>query len=309
VNDTLASPHRILVPLDGSDLAEQVLDLASEIARRLGGSLILISVPEVYGLEPAWYGGATLEAGAPIIPIDEFMTESRHEAAKYLGDRKADLERRGVSVATIIGEESPAESIAHTAESQDVVLVAMASHGRRGISRWAFGSVADKVLHITSRPVLIVRSATRPAPTTLSHILVALDGSALAEAVLPWAELLARAFGAHLTLAHVTVEVERMRRPDAILAAEREHAERMSRYLEDVAERLRNSGLEATAESLEGEDITTTLLTWQEAHGSDLIALTTHGRAGLRHLAFGCIADRVLQTATTPVLLQRIAEG
>jgi nucleotide-binding universal stress UspA family protein len=306
--DAKTAPPTILVALDGSPLAEQPLGLTSELVRRLGGRLLLVSVPEVYGLEPAWYGGATIEAGAPVLPIDEFMRESREATESYLAKRSAEISARGIAVATVVGDDSPAEAIAATATGEDAVLVVMATHGRRGLSRWAFGSVADKVLHITSRPVLLVRSLEQPASSDIRHLMVALDGSRLAELVLPTAQLIARAFGARITLVHVIGEPDAVVEPAQALEAEKAHLDHSLSALGAIADRLRSAGIDADGVAIRGQDIAETLLAWQQSNGADLVALTTHGRSGLRRWAFGCIADRLLSSCTAPVLLQRIAE-
>jgi nucleotide-binding universal stress UspA family protein len=307
------SGHTILVPLDRSELAERALGPATTIAERTGARLVLLTVPEVCGMQPVWY---TAAPGMPemggIIPMQDLVDESRAGAEDYLRERVAELADRGLAADALLDVGFPADSIVRTAEERGVDLVVMATHGYGGLSRWAFGSVADKVLQGLTRPVLLVRAGADGTPTLAGDMLVALDGSPLAEQILPAVERLAPALGSAVTAAYVVPEPPPTPRTDALLAAEREHVEAMRGYLDGVVARLAAAGIQAGAEILEAnedEDAAHVLLARAARGPVGLVAMTTHGRGGLSRWAYGSVADRVLRHAEVPVLLQRSRGG
>ena len=143
----------ILVPLDGSFLAEAALPPALALAAKFGSTLTLLrvtSVPSVYYADP--YGG-----GAELLV--EMREQARADTAAYLKARKGELRQQGYTVHTQALEgESPADAILEVAESQKVDTIVMSTHGRGGVARWVYGSVADKVLRHAEVPILLVRA-------------------------------------------------------------------------------------------------------------------------------------------------------
>ena len=142
--------RRILVPLDGSPLAEQILPTVTTIARALDAELILFQVPiaQISGwVMGEWY-----------LPVHDVLDTAAEEARVYLGTVAARLEALGleVSAATSIG--AVASCIVEYAEANGVDLIAMCTHGRTGLARWALGSVADRVLRAGGTPLLLVRA-------------------------------------------------------------------------------------------------------------------------------------------------------
>lgn len=149
-----------------------------------------------------------------------------------------------------------------------------------------------------------------------ARILVALDGSALAERVLPHAQALAERFGATVALLRATPPPEQLALsagPDGaafldVAAMRRDERREADRYLRAVATRLAGQGLVVERERPEG---TAAEAIVERARGSraDLIAMTTHGRGGFGRLVFGSVADEVLRRAPCPVLLVRVHDG
>jgi nucleotide-binding universal stress UspA family protein len=154
---------------------------------------------------------------------------------------------------------------------------------------------------------------------TYRRILVALDGSAVAERVLPHVELLARQFGSSVLLLRAVTPPERLVAATAevstgiavdqepLLEAEEAEREEAQSYLQRTARRLAAQGLSVTVESPEA-DAATVMVGRAREIGADLIAMTTHGRGGLGRLVFGSVADAVLRSAPCPVLLVRVHE-
>jgi len=146
-----ASPcRRILVPLDGSKVAEQVLPAVTPIARALGCEMTLFQVPIIYAsgsLIGDWY-----------LPLQGSFETSDQDARDYLERLATDLREQGIKASTATWAGAVAESIVDYAEVNDIDLIAMCTHGRTGIARWAFGSVADRVLRAGGVPILLVRA-------------------------------------------------------------------------------------------------------------------------------------------------------
>jgi nucleotide-binding universal stress UspA family protein len=146
-----ASPcRRILVPLDGSKVAEQVLPAVTPIARALGCEMTLFQVPIVYAsgsLMGEWY-----------LPWQGNFETADQVAQDYLDHLASDLREQGIEASTATWVGPVAESIIDYAEVNDADLIAMCTHGRTGLARWALGSVADRVLRAGDKPILLVRA-------------------------------------------------------------------------------------------------------------------------------------------------------
>ena len=146
--------ERILVPLDGSNLAKQALPLATTLVRAAHAELTLLQavVP-------------TIEAVAGFRPLPQFgevLGELREQAAYELGTLVEELHQSDLSANRIVATGHAAEVIVDQARERHADLIVMATHGYGGIRRWALGSVADKVLHAATTPLLLIHA--RPAP-------------------------------------------------------------------------------------------------------------------------------------------------
>jgi nucleotide-binding universal stress UspA family protein len=147
---------RVVVPLDGSELAERVLSHAETLARLLGASLHLVRVVDVARVER--YGAIAVEYAA----LDLLLEDERVAAREYLAATERDLGERGFTVTTELREGVSSREILAATKPDD--LLAMATHGRGGLARWFLGSVAEEVVRRATVPVLLVRA--EPAPTT-----------------------------------------------------------------------------------------------------------------------------------------------
>jgi nucleotide-binding universal stress UspA family protein len=146
-----ASPcRRILVPLDGSRVAEQVLPAVTPIARALGCEVTLFQVPIVYA------SGSLI--GEWHLPLQGDFETPDQVAQDYLDHLASDLRNLGIEASTATWVGPVAESIIDYAKVNDADLIAMCTHGRTGLARWALGSVADRVLRAGDKPILLVRA-------------------------------------------------------------------------------------------------------------------------------------------------------
>ncbi len=143
--------EKILVCLDSSDLAEQVLPYAAEVARRFKSNLILLEVTATPSavVEPT--------TGYYRAPSPEAVVRREDEANEYLAEVAARLESEGLDVKYLTQPGNPGRTIVSFAEDNGVGLIALATHGRSGLSRIAFGSVADFVMKSSGLPSLVIR--------------------------------------------------------------------------------------------------------------------------------------------------------
>ncbi len=149
----------VMVPLDGSELAECVLPHVETIARgSKTKNVILVRVVEpLYGpadAYAAWSGMSVKQAEMQ----KQAETERENEAKKYLKQVAERLDCGGANVQTKMLTGRPAETLSEYAVKNDADLIIIATHGRSGVSRWARGSVADRILHAACAPVLMVRA-------------------------------------------------------------------------------------------------------------------------------------------------------
>lgn len=151
----LAEPEieRVLVPLDGSALAESALESAALLAERAGAAMLLVQIPTV----PGYVTSIPETAGW----IPHYLREQADEASAYLEGKAEELAALGLDVdidVEIVTAGSVAEGILDSAREHDVDVIVMTTHGRSGIGRWVFGSVADQLLRNADRPVWLVRA-------------------------------------------------------------------------------------------------------------------------------------------------------
>ena len=156
--------ERILVPLDGSDLAERALPYAAEIAKLAGSEIVLLQAVTPFA---ATLGQATASDAAEVAPIftESAMAIAREQhagmvaaARDYLASHASELAKAGVKARTEVLEGAPAQTILQYAQANGVGLIAMCTHGRGGLGRLVFGSVADALLRNSGLPVLLVRA-------------------------------------------------------------------------------------------------------------------------------------------------------
>ncbi len=303
--------RQILVPLDGSALAETVLPHAAVLARATGSTLTLLRVilspllmhPEL-GIAP----GVVLTAEA--LEIQEA------EARTYLETVAARLEAVSLTVRTALVEGDPATTIVGwAAQDPPLRMVAMATHGRSGLRRWVFGSVAEKVLQAVATPLLLVRGSAdtpegKPLPSAhLYHTLVVpLDGSPLAERALHQAVPLAQTTGATLILVAVAPALDEETSGATELswapAAQHETTLRLTEYLTRTAAHLQAADIPVQTRLEYGHPAEGILRLGEEV-GADLIVMSTHGRGGIQRFWLGSTALKVVQSTHRPVLLVR----
>ena len=274
--------QQILVPLDGSELAERALPCAERLGVATGATLHLVHVVE---LAPP-LTGPFAPAYLPGSVYGDLVAQETQLATAYLDKMRERAAAGGVHVRTEQMVGYAAATLLDYERDAGIDLVVMCSHGRSGLARFALGSVADRLLHHGSAPVLLVRPFG--APVTLQHAVVPLDGSERAEEGLRAVDQLA-----HDVVHEVTV----LRVIGA--AAEGPEAER---YLEEVARRLTQQHLACWRRVVQGDPAAIII----DVAGTDkLVVMATHGRSGLMRWALGSVADRVAHGGPAAALLAR----
>jgi nucleotide-binding universal stress UspA family protein len=297
----------VIIPLDGSTLAEQALPLGVSIARTIGQPVRLLRVQPVPDLPITLPSGETM-------PVDEQVKILLSDAQSYLHQVTERIEKMNITVSSDAVVGNAGEVIADTADKSKSSFIVMATHGRSGISRWTLGSVADRVLHLTKCPLILLRpheidKVELQILPELKRILVPLDGSALAESVLPCAKELARNYGAELLLFRVPISpppaLER-REASKMEAAHRESAYRQEAqaYLARIVAELGEHGFNARYE-LGEKRVEEAILAFATDVGAGLIAMTTHARVRLNRVIRGSVTDRIVRAGEVPVLVIR----
>jgi nucleotide-binding universal stress UspA family protein len=297
---------QVLVPLDGSSLAEQALPCAMALGRGLPAELVLFHAVSI----PSDAREILDNAGRDTDVLREHL-EAKAEA--YLDKVAGQLQDAGMGVHQVIRHGAAAEAIVDYAEQAGIWQIVMATHGYTGATRWTHGSVAERVLQSASVPVLMVRTladeaGTRLEPMRCRRILVPLDGSTTAEQVLPPATSIAKAMGAEMILLRISiVHVSGWYTGEWFepLVGDLETANHYAKeYLNRVASDLTRQGIKASTAVKIGV-VAESIVSYAEAQHIDLIAMCTHGRTGLARWILGSVADRVLRAGHVPILLVR----
>lgn len=307
----------ILVPLDGSELAEQALPLAVALARASGAELHLMHVFVPYAAR-ADMPGALIDNTEIERQLEEQSTEylravtervSKELPGKVMADPVRTRPIRSPYSETVAVVDRIRRAVARLQPD----LIVLATHARGGLGRAWLGSVADALIRRVNVPTLLVHPREDvPVPaSTFRHILVPLDGSQLAEETLPLAEKMATLCGARITLLRVVTPRLVVGHPSYILEFDVQLLEQSQsdaeRYLESVAGRLRETVPAVETAVILSDSPPRAILDVAAEKGADLIAMTTHGRSGFRRFMLGSVADKIVRGAQVPVLLSRPA--
>ncbi|MFC2066930.1 universal stress protein [Chloroflexota bacterium] len=277
--------EKIVVPLDGSKLAEVALPYAEELAAKIGSEIVLLSVLE--STEESEYQKHQ-------IYTDKVVKVTKLHAKKYLeesGEKIID-----VGTATRIG--NPAEGIVeYVIKGQDSLnckLIVMATHGRSGIGRWAVGSVADKLVRATiKQPMMLIRAkGIRPdirQKRILKKALVPLDGSTRSEGVIPYICEIASRLEMELTFLQIVSDANHTY-SDA------------EAYLQSVCNKLEDEGIPAKYRVGVGA-AADKIIDFADELAIDLVAMSTRGRNSANLWPLGGVAQKVLLAGNTPLML------
>jgi nucleotide-binding universal stress UspA family protein len=283
--------EKILVPLDTSPLAEQVIPHVIELARAFNSAIDIINVCELHD------GQGTSEC----------QTYLEAEAARI----KSSLAPQAgiIQTETILG--SPGHNILKYAEKEKADLIMMSSHGRSGVTLWPFGSTVDKILRQTGVPLIIVKvletRSEQPPIDLFKRILVPLDGSELGAKVVPFVVEIAGKLGSEVVLLQVietTKHVHTLGRIDTVPFIEGELGsleKRATDYLEQESLKFAKSGPGVLTVIKEG-NVAEEILKYASEKQCSLVAISSHGHSGFESWIIGSVTSKVLSAGTKSLL-------
>jgi nucleotide-binding universal stress UspA family protein len=292
--------RRIVIPLDGSELAACAVPAAATLAKRTDAAIALVRVVD------------------PPDGIREMVStadrERREHARADLVAVAARLRDDQIPTTIAIRQGNPVDNIVTLAGDVEGDLICMATHGRSGLRRVIVGSVAERVLHDALVPVMLIPpGVTLRSGMVDAVITVPLDGSERAEMAIPCAVSVARIFGARLELVRVW-NVSTPAFAVALYAADENHAlfdamldvteASVTSYLESVRARLRPDGIAVRVTALRG-DPAEQLCTYVSMTRPVMVVMGTHGRSGVARWVLGSVAAAIVRNGIAPVLLIR----
>jgi len=293
--------RRVLIPLDGSKLAEQVICHLLRFAATEQSELLLMSA-----------------LSSSILPLsghfDQNAVPNGNEVSEQVNAVAEQLNQKGFKVASQFLTGRPVESILHLAEERHVDLIAMSTHGRTGLGLMLLGSVAEGVVRNARPPVFLVppgalvKVKSDSLPQT---ILLPLDGTPLAETAIPVACQLAQNTGAIVLLVRV-VESRDTRKKltgeqkniDSDCVEEQPLTQQAVYYLERMKLRLQLTGVESRSQVVMGNpaDAIAQIIHTESA---DVVVMSTHGRSGVERMVHGSVVSKVISNAICPLILMR----
>lgn len=294
----------ILVPLDGSRTAEKVLPYARYLAGKFKVPVELLAVVDVVEI-------ASHMTSEKVHFLDTIIEDAVQHSTTYL--RGVATTIAGTNVRCSVEKGRAEDTIIEKAATDKTMLITMATHGRSGLNRFLLGSIAEKVLRGTVNPLLLIRPGDEKSEgeAMLKSIIVPLDGSELAEAVLPIVADMAKKLDLEIELFrtyHVPYNVYSGDEGlyavnyEELLAGLRDEA---VEYLEKKAADLKRLGVAkvqcVTKEGLAADEI----ISLGRKTPDNLIAMSSHGRSGVRRWVLGSVTEMVVRHSGDPVLVIR----
>lgn len=294
----------IMLPLDGSEFAEEAVPLATLVARTFDAELSLVHVV---------HAAPDFDFKTPGEDLDwrqEFGDAAR-TALQGLADELA-----GIRTRVDVREGQVVDALVEGASEASADLMVLTTHGRSGTQRFWLGSVTDGLIRRSHVPLLLVRpwddTEDRPVEDSrFETVVVALDGSSTSEVVLPHAAAFRERFGARIVLTRIlpaSLEVRSMYGGPAFRIEGDVHDRlrvEARAYLERVAARLdaRGKGPDVQIRVREAASSAEGILGEAMAVGADILMISTHGRGGLARAVLGSVADKVIRGAAIPLLV------
>jgi nucleotide-binding universal stress UspA family protein len=296
----------ILVPLDGSQLAECVLPHVETIARSLDADITLLRM-----LEKKQVG-----TSAQLFDLLNWQI-NKTRAMLYLEKTKAHFQELGLRVQTIVLEGLEAEGITEFAQNQGMKLIILSSHGRNGLTQWGISNITQKIILSAPTSLLIVRAhqpGSSPGnlanPPLYQRILVPLDGSQRAENVLPIITQLAHFHQSQIHLVQIvqTPEMARQMPParedidlsNQLVARNREEA---GRYLEQMKSRSSLDGISVQTHLITSDNAAVALHQLAEQEQINLVALSAHGYSGMHQWPYGSMVNNFIMYGKISLLI------
>lgn len=294
----------IMVPTDGTGFDREAIRVALRIAERSDAKVRLVRVLAT----ASFFGMAATAEGTAIAA--EVVHSERDRALSELYALAAECRATSQADITVDLHAGPVGDVLQGyARRNDVDLIVISTHGRSGISRLSLGSVTDSLIRHTTIPVLVVKPPTSylnpQVIEAFKRIVVPLDGSMLAEQILPRVLALAKLEEAEITLLNVLIPQSYSPREvvDPNLPWWDKDIAHAQTYLFRVAGRLRCNGVAVTTDIVIGENVASAIGDFAGRERADLIAIATHGRGGLARMLRGSVADAVMHSSRLSMLV------
>lgn len=271
---------KILLALDGSENAERALWWVTQYAGREKAQVVLFRAVDTTILEP------------------EFIPSVVKDALNYLQRMETEINQAGIPAKIIARQGKPAETIVKVAMEERCDLILMTTRGGSKVKRWAIGGVTEQVLRLSPIPVLPIQSRTQaPKNNHVRRIILPVDGSTLAETVIPWATGLAKLLKARLVFLHVYPPG-----PAGMSSHAEETFDALRKRMIRLCELLRREGVKAFFKVRTGDAAERILGILDR---NDMIVTTTHGAGGFKRWVFGSVAEKLIHEARVPVLVYK----
>jgi nucleotide-binding universal stress UspA family protein len=282
---------KILIPLDGAKLSEAALDQGRELALAFGSELHLLGV----------CGG----------PEEKYCGLMRGYLDKKAEDVRRDFLGKDLSLKVVVLSGEAAGQVIDYARRERMDLLVIVSHGHSGIMPWTMGGTANKIIHEAPVPVLLLRAAAakkRRPGSIFARLLLPLDGSEAGETALPYVLEIAAKLKSKVTLlsvvesgqhVHTIGGLDYIRFPEQQVQKMRQD---LSAYLDGAVKKFRDRGVEARAELTTGH-AAEEIIKRAKAAGVRLVAMSSHGKSGLRQWVFGSVSNKVLHAGKAHLLL------
>jgi len=286
---------KILVPLNGSELAEKALPYAKSIAKLKKSQVILFAVS-----------------------LTIFVDRRDRLFTSYLEANAKELNTEGIKTTTATSYGDVAEEIVKHANNNKIDLIVMATHGYSKAKQWMFGSVTQKVLYGTEIPVLLIKSKSPEVSAEFNRILVLVDGSSFSESTFPYVEELTRKTNKEIILLHICeppiVPSYGLRPINPTWKKYRDNMwgemEKLSTtYLNKTMAVLKKKGLKVKSRVVKAQtgEVVKTIMQVSKEENIDLIVIATQGRTGISRRVYGSVANRIVEELSQPILLIRPA--
>jgi nucleotide-binding universal stress UspA family protein len=293
---------QILIPLDGSSLSEQVLPYARFLARALAIPVQLLKVIDRNEFElttkPS-QGGC----------FDALLSRSIASSRAYLKKIARSFQKGQVSCS--VHEGNPTQVLMKKAEAEKNTLIVMATHGGSGIRRWLLGSVANKLLQEAANDMFLIPvtdEGSTGGDAMLKRVIIPLDGSGLAEKVLPRIEELAERIGLKLVLLRVSErQLAVTKHPYTPWMSERFNrlGGELHQYLGGKVKELKIKGLVDVEPMVKFGYAADQIIGTAEETRDSFVAMCTHGGAGMNRWVLGSVTNTVVRHSRGPVLVIR----
>ncbi len=297
--------EKIMVPLDGSELAETAIPYVRELAGQLGAEVYLLHV-------------CPIEHRGYHHMHQIYLDEVAKNLKLWIKENSLPGQEPNIQSEVILGD--PVKVIFEYVKQKSISMVALTSHGTSGLRAWAMGSVADRVVREVGVPTLLIRIKKGKSFTEqklIRKILLPLDTSDASKAAVPYAIELASKLNADITLftmartvyAYVSdtgMETGLGFDGEIVDAANKKHTEE---YLQGVEDEIRKAGVQVTHASYLGLSAAYEILEMEKKIQPDLIVMATRGRSNIARWALGSVAEKVLVEGDRPILMIKEAVG